>query len=291
VPTATLNGIGVHYESFGPETGTPVIMSAPGGFDSTIAKWRASAPVAAGTWAEADPLNSLPEADFRAVAYDRRESGNSGGRFEPLSWDLYALEIEELRNHLGLDRVWLLGGCMGCSTAFSYAVRYPEAVAGLLLHWPIGGPSFYEHAKGTWLQGAIDYARDGGMRAVVDLAREKGSMMADVRAGPWAPVIARDETFAEMMLSVSVDTYIETLEETRDLLFDSSHEAPGAEPEQLQRLDVPVFIAPGNDPFHSPSAAAYLAEKLPRAEKWVDREEQDGRRLMQALLSFLQRSA
>lgn len=280
--TATLNGIEVHYESFGPDDGTPIIMCAPGGFDSTIAKWRT-----AGVWPEADPLQAVPDAGFRAVAYDRRESGESAGRFEVLTWDLYSQEIEELRQRLNLERVWLLGGCMGCSTAFSYAVRYPQRVAGLLLHWPIGGASFFEHARNTWLAQPISLAREHGMAAVVELAREKGSMMADVKAGPWAPVIARDQKFAEMMQTVEVNTYVSTLEATRDQLFPDEFEAPGATPEQLEGLAVPVFIAPGNDPFHAPSAALYLAEQLPGARSWVPADQQTGGELMAQMLDFV----
>lgn len=277
-----LNGIDVHYEVFGPDDGVPVIMCAPGGFDSTIAKWRT-----AGVWPEADPLTALPAAGYRAIAYDRRESGESGGRFEALSWDLYAREIDELRRHLGLDKAWLLGGCMGCSAAFSYAVRYPRSVRGLVLHWPIGGDSFYDHARDTWFGGAINYARDNGLVAVIEKARAAGSMMAAVEAGPWSPLIARDERFAEMMQSVQPAAYIDALERSCDALFPRDYEAPGATPEQLKMLDVPVFIAPGDDPFHSPSAADYLAAQLPRAEKWLPRAEQDGNALIDAILAFL----
>jgi hypothetical protein len=49
---------------------------------------------------------------------------------------------------------------MGCSTAFSYAVRYPQYVAGLLLHWPVGGTSFYDFARDRWMANGIRYARE-----------------------------------------------------------------------------------------------------------------------------------
>jgi pimeloyl-ACP methyl ester carboxylesterase len=43
---------------------------------------------------------------------------------------------------------------------------------------------------------------------------------------------------------------------------------PGAEPEDLMRLDVPALIVPGQDSSHATSAARYLQECLPRAEYW-----------------------
>jgi glyoxylase-like metal-dependent hydrolase (beta-lactamase superfamily II) len=50
-------------------------------------------------------------------------------------------------------------------------------------------------------------------------------------------------------------------------LFDRDT-APGAEPEDLLRLDIPALIVPGHDKSHATSAARYLEECLPRAEYW-----------------------
>ncbi len=44
--------------------------------------------------------------------------------------------------------------------------------------------------------------------------------------------------------------------------------APGAEPEDLLRLQIPALIVPGRDPSHATSAARYLEECLPRSEYW-----------------------
>ena len=50
-------------------------------------------------------------------------------------------------------------------------------------------------------------------------------------------------------------------------LFDRDT-APGAEPEDLMRLDIPALVVPGRDAAHATSAARYLEECLPRAEYW-----------------------
>jgi hypothetical protein len=44
--------------------------------------------------------------------------------------------------------------------------------------------------------------------------------------------------------------------------------APGAEPEDLMRLDIPALIVPGRDAAHATSAARYLEECLPKSEYW-----------------------
>ncbi len=50
-------------------------------------------------------------------------------------------------------------------------------------------------------------------------------------------------------------------------LFDRDT-APGAEPEDMLRLDIPALIIPGRDLSHATSAARYLEECLPRSEYW-----------------------
>ena len=44
--------------------------------------------------------------------------------------------------------------------------------------------------------------------------------------------------------------------------------APGAEPEDLLRLDIPALIVPGRDAAHATSAARYFEECLPQADYW-----------------------
>jgi hypothetical protein len=60
-------------------------------------------------------------------------------------------------------------------------------------------------------------------------------------------------------------------------LFDRDT-APGAEPEDLMRLDIPALVVPGSDNFHATSAARYLQECLPKAEYWdmpVEKQTED----------------
>jgi len=60
-------------------------------------------------------------------------------------------------------------------------------------------------------------------------------------------------------------------------LFDRDA-APGAEPEELMRLDIPALVVPGHDASHATSAARYLEECLPRSAYWdvpVERQDED----------------
>lgn len=86
MPTATIDGLEVNYVTRG--SGPALLMLAPGGFDATMEKW-----ATAGVWKGMQPLDSLAS-DFTVIAYDRRESGASGGRVERLSWSLFAEEAK-----------------------------------------------------------------------------------------------------------------------------------------------------------------------------------------------------
>jgi hypothetical protein len=67
--------------------------------------------------------------------------------------------------------------------------------------------------------------------------------------------------------------------------------APGAEPEELQQLDIPAWIVPGNDESHATSAARYLQQCLPRAEYWdALPEAQTAESAPPRLLDFLARA-
>ena len=71
-------------------------------------------------------------------------------------------------------------------------------------------------------------------------------------------------------------------------LFDRDT-VPGAEPEDLMRLDIPALVVPGRDPNHATSAARYLEECLPRSEYWdVAPEEQTAGNAPARILDFLQ---
>ncbi len=73
-------------------------------------------------------------------------------------------------------------------------------------------------------------------------------------------------------------------------LFDRDT-APGAEPEDLLRLDIPAFIVPGHDESHATSAARYLEECLPKSEYWdVPVDDQTEARIAPRLLEFLGRA-
>ena len=92
---------------------------------------------------------------------------------------------------------------------------------------------------------------------------------------------------SEELIAEALSPYKNIVVATRDSLFDRDT-SPGAEPEELFRLDIPALIVPGRDKSHATSAARYLEECLPRAEYWdvaVDAQTEES--VSARLLEFL----
>lgn len=277
MPTALIDGIEVNYVTHG--SGPALLMLAPGGFDATMEKW-----TTAGVWKGMRPLDTL-SSQFTLIAYDRRESGTSGGRVERLTWALFADQAKALLDHLGIREAYVLGGCMGCSVALAFAARYPEATRALILHWPVGGYRWRLNGGDRFARHAR-FARDNGPAGVVKRAHEGRSFWQDPEAGPWASVIVHDERFAGAFAQQDAERYVGLVAASGRTLFDRDM-PPGAEPEEILAMKVPALILPGDDPAHAASGAFYLRELLPQPEFWpVMPPEQTPDRVRDRILEF-----
>jgi pimeloyl-ACP methyl ester carboxylesterase len=128
-----------------------------------------------------------------------------------------------------------------------------------------------------------------GLAEVVALAKSSGkSFSEDPRGGPWASVIRLDRAFAESYARQDVERYKRIVAGMGRALMDRDT-APGAEPEDLMRIDLPALIVPGRDPSHATSAARYLEECLPKAQYWdVPPDGQTEQTAPPRLLQFLE---
>ena len=259
MPSVAADGIETRYELLG--SGPPLLMYAPGGFDATVEKWSTQ-----GVYATIKLLEHLP-ASYTCIAFDRRETGRSGGRVERITWHDYARQGKSLLERLGFERAHVMGGCMGVSAAVAFGIAYPRATRSLVLYWPVGGARYRMNGQLRFAE-HLGFVQRRGLADVVELVRAEGkSFGADPRGGPWAAVIKRDAAFAEAYARLPADAYKTMVIAMGRTLFDRDT-APGAEPEDLMALDVPALVVPGRDASHATSAARYLEECLPRAEYW-----------------------
>jgi pimeloyl-ACP methyl ester carboxylesterase len=257
--TAVIDGIETRYEVLG--DGPPLLMFSPGGFDATIEKWRTQS-----VYATIKLLDHLPR-HHTCIVFDRRETGQSGGRVERLTWHGYARQGKGLLDHLRIARAHVIGACMGASVAAAFAAAWPRDVDRLVLYWPVGGAKYRLQGHARFNEHAA-YVRQHGLGGVVKLAAESDkSFGGDPRGGPWVSVLRRDRAFAEQYSALDPDAYLLLLTVIARTLFDRDT-APGAEPEDLLRLDIPTLVVPGQDHAHAISAARYFAECFTRAEYW-----------------------
>src|SRR5262249_49155013 len=198
---------------------------------------------------------------FRCIAFDKRESGSSGGRVEAITWGDYARQGLALLDRVGVDRAHVMGGCIGCSIALALAVAEPARVERLVLYSPAGGRR-YRMAQHARLEEHRAFASERGLEAVVALASETDATFAqDPRVGPWATVLRRDAGFARDYATRDRAEYGELVAALGSKLFDRDT-VPGPPPEDLMALAVPALVVPGRDPSHATSAARYLEECL-----------------------------
>ena len=279
MPTAIIDGITTRYEVVG--SGPPLLMFAPGGFDASLEKW-----TTLGVYARTKLLEGL-SGKYTCIIFDRRECGESGGRVERVTWSHFAVQGKGLLDHLNFERAHLLGGCMGCGPTVAFAVAYPHATLSMVLYWPVGGAKYRINGDHRFAA-HLAYVQQHGLEQVVRLVTEEGKPFnADARVGPWASVIRRDRAFADSYVRQNLDDYKLIVTGMARTLVDRDT-APGAEPEDLLRLQIPALIVPGRDASHATSAARYLEECLPRSEYWdVPVAEQTEETTPSRILQFL----
>ena len=282
MPNAVIDGIKTKYEIVG--DGPPLLMYSPGGFDATLDKWSTL-----GVYARIKLLDHLPK-KYRCIIFDRRETGQSGGRVERITWDDYVEQGKGLLEHLGIGSAHLLGGCMGCCPVAAFGVKYPDSVMSMILYWPVGGAGFRIKGHGRFAM-HLALVEQEGLAGVVELARNTDAGFGkDPRIGPWAPVIRSDPAFAKAYADLDVNRYKLVVAGMSRTLLDRDT-APGAEPEDLMRLDIPALIVPGKDAAHATSAARYFEECLPGAEYWdLLPDEQTEDNVPARLIDFLDRA-
>jgi pimeloyl-ACP methyl ester carboxylesterase len=279
MPTEIIDGIATRYDVLG--SGPPLLMYSPAGFDATRDKWSTQ-----GVYARIKLLDHLPK-KYTCIVFDRRETGQSGGRIEHVTWAHYVAQGKGLLDHLNIKRAHLMGGCMGCCPVTVFGATYPETVLSMVLYWPVGGAKYRMNAHMRFLQ-HLAYVQIHGLAEVVALVSREGKPFgADPRGGPWASLIKRDGDFADAYAKQDVEKYKLIVLGMMRTLFDRDT-APGAEPEDMLRLDIPTFVVPGRDASHATSAARYLEECLPRSEYWdVAVDEQTEENVAPRLLTFL----
>jgi proline iminopeptidase len=94
------------------------------------------------------PTFSALSRKLQLVYFDHRGQGRSArGAKETYTLDNNVEDMEALRQHLGLDKIVVIGGSYGGMVALTYAVRYPQNVSHLIVIATAAHSGFLERAK------------------------------------------------------------------------------------------------------------------------------------------------
>ena len=138
----------IHFEEAG--SGFPLLVIAGGGLNSTIANLAAAN----------SPFNPMEEfkAEYRCIASDLRNAsgGQSSGPLEvDRPWDAYTDDHLGLMDHLGIDKFFVFGFCIGGPMIWNLLRRAPDRVVAAVLAQPSGSRPemrdlFYEGNMKNW---------------------------------------------------------------------------------------------------------------------------------------------
>ncbi|MFC4320408.1 alpha/beta fold hydrolase [Litchfieldia salsa] len=104
----------IYYEIHG--SGKPILFIHPPGMGLV-------------TFKQQLPLSE----SYQVITYDMRGNGNSKASREEISISLLAKDINELLNHLKLEKVCICGYSNGGSVALEFVLTFPERVDGVIL--------------------------------------------------------------------------------------------------------------------------------------------------------------
>jgi pimeloyl-ACP methyl ester carboxylesterase len=138
--------------------------------------------------------------------------------------------------------------------SIDFALRYPEAVRGLLLIRPTGGRFAVERLTKQYYGEYIRAAQEGGMAAVCG-------------TGHMSEMIAARPENRDKLMKMDPAQFIAAMTEW-DRLFRLGADQPviGASEAQLKWIAVPACVVPGNDRTHPRAVGETVAALLPHAE-------------------------
>ena len=236
--------------------------------------------------------------DLELVLLDPRGTGGLDRPADPRAYavDDYADDLEELREHLGVERIDLLGHSHGGVVAMAFAARYPERVGRLILASTLArwapeqeramNEAMAGHADEPWYEDALAALQ----------AEQAGDFSSDEELGELA---IREFPFYFAHFGEKEQAYLDTLrEETPNadtlLLFNKEiFESFDLRPE-LQKITAPTLVVTGElDFITGPVCAAEISaeiadvrtEILPGAGHFIFVESPEAFR--QAMLGFL----
>jgi len=235
----SINNASLQYEIIG--SSGPWVALSPGGRRPMAAVKALAHHIAAG--------------GYRVLIHDRRSCGASevllgGDAAEHEVWadDLYALlkQLDALPAFVG-------GSSSGCRMSLAFALRYPQAVRGLLLWRVTGGTFAAQRLAREYYSQYITAAQNGGMAAVCETPH-------------FRDLIAAYPPNREKLMAADPQALIAAMTRwSKGFIDEAGYPVIGATEAQLRSIKAPACVIPGNDNTHPKAVGETLARLLPDA--------------------------
>ena len=214
----------------GPATGLPLLLIHPLGADQTF-------------WDECRP--HLGPA-LLTISCDLRGSGASPDLDEPLTLDATVADLERLRQHLGIDKMVVVGCAVGAMAAAVYAARHPGRTLAVVM----SNPGIRVTAAGAEnLRQRAQFVRQSGMAALLPAAIENAFV-------GYADTAAR-KVYETRFIGQKAENYALAVlgAATADIATDA------------RRIACPVLLVPGaNDRLFGREHTDEIAANIPQAK-------------------------
>lgn len=241
MPVAHLNGTELFYVEVG--EGLPCLVMHGGlGFDHTcLHPWL-------------DPLGE----EMHLVYYDHRGNGRSGRPpLETLTFEQFCSDADALREHLGFEKIAVLGYSFGGCIALKYALRYPEHLSHLILLDTAPTFDYWEEVKANARRKGATPEQLGALEASVDNEAEFWNALKLTEPLYFHTFDAdlAERVLGTTIISVEASKAGQAIQEEWDLTA------------RLSEISAPTLILVGRDDFICPpSQAKILHERIPNSE-------------------------
>jgi len=152
----------IRYAEIG--SGFPLLATPGGGLNSRMAVW-------------ANAVINIPEEfknDFRIITMDQRNaSGGESAGPVPVDdpWGAFAADQLGVMDHLGIDKFFFFGNCIGGPFAMKLMERAPQRVVAALLSQPVGHrpelPDYMFNAgRDVWAKELLERRPDVSMETI-----------------------------------------------------------------------------------------------------------------------------
>jgi pimeloyl-ACP methyl ester carboxylesterase len=215
------DGVRIRYQEVG--SGFPLLATPGGGLNSGIGRWQR---------AEINVMDVFKD-DFRCITMDQRNAtgGESTGLVQVDDpWGAFADDQLGLMDHLGIDRFFFFGNCIGGCFALKLMERAPERVAAGVLSQPVG------HRP------------------------ENPGVMYNSGVNGWAAEFRAEHPEVSME---TIEQYLHNLYEVQpDFVYSVSRDF-------VRNCQTPMLVLPDDTPAHAYQTAIDIASLAPNAEASV----------------------